>query len=218
MEGGLVINSIPVGEHPKLDPVSLLGDLGDAVVLEERFLSWPQNFEKQVFSCAIADFQDGVAGAELLPQLVTDMVGCSAFAGCPADRACTPRPDQQSSVDMLVSADLAEFVGEQRNRLRFTSKGMRNLQQHWNLDDPVRVCSRQPDLAIADCTLHELLCRLRDQDWQWHRWTGSRAQRLGYTAGSPKHWFTTGSSPAHSYLQVLLRAEELAHVIVHNNR
>ena len=162
VEGGLVINSIPVGEHSKLDPVSLLGDLGDAVLLGERFLSWPQNFEKQVFSCAIADFQDGVAGAEPLPQLVTDMVGCSAFAGCPADRACTPRPDQQSSVDMLVSADLAEFVGEQRNR-------------HWNLDDPVRVCSRQPDLAIADCTLYELLCRLRDQDWQWHRWTGSRA-------------------------------------------
>lgn len=206
-DGTVMIASTPVGEHSKLDPVSLLGDLGDAAVLEERFLAWPQAKEQSFFFArsALPETVDDET-FELVQRVVTDMVGHSAFE---TSRAYSPPEAQRGLMDLLSGVGLVQSVGDATYCL--TQIGLRSLQQAWTLCVPQRVCERRPELAIEDCTCYELICRLSDAGWRWQLWKGRR-WCVGYVPGDAKIWFTTGNSPPRAYLQVLLRAEETTRV------
>jgi hypothetical protein len=149
---------------------------------------------------------------------VTDMIRSRAFPGSRGQ----PWPPEDSHGTVikfledqgLVSAD-EEPVLDGTVAYRLTPMAMERLISGHRLQSPSAVCKPRLHLPIEERTTFELIRHMSELGWEWQAWQTDVARRArlglpdGYRPGEPKRWFTSGHTVSHSYLLVLLKAEDM---------
>ena len=144
---------------------------------------------------------------------VTQLVRCGAF---PGSAACCKVTLQNGCVPVewaeLEAAGLVELSEEgEAKSYKLTSAAVASLQVFACLDCPRLVCEPRGDVALADCTVYELVRRLEAEGWTWSSLPSNAQKRreLCHSADAAKIWYSTASLPNAAYLQCLLDADRL---------
>ena len=152
-----------------------------------------------------------------LHELLQGLVAAGAYEMNEASLGYTALPEQVPVLETLELHGLVTKAGAEHFRWYFTDLGARELCSCSALSRPSRVFRVREELPLADRSTFELLLALTDEHWEWQRWvpTSKRTRRMAaagqtfdpYTRGSRKVFYS-GESPSHSYLLLLLKAEE----------
>ena len=73
----------------------------------------------------------------------------------------------------------------------------------------------RPNVALRDATGWELICRLEDAGFEWHRMPSKSADKLAvepYTRGGERVWFSTGVQLRREYMHALIKSDDIFHM------
>ena len=96
-------------------------------------------------------------------------------------------------------------------QVRLTDVAVSRLQTGIILEQPQPVCEIRPDVALADRTVFELVCMLRNDGWKWQQLPTRRSDRdaLSYDVGGHRTWYSASNNPNKMYLLCLHSAQAL---------
>ena len=149
-------------------------------------------------------------------QVVTDLVNSSAYPG-PWGIYYLPDTEGTSPKLLCLALMLQEGWVERlgTSRYRMTQKGFDNLVTTQKTVNCTRVLEPRSEIALCDCTTHELLCKLRDQGWSCKMWARQWSRKIVVIPGNVQDdqklvFFNSKTlDVGKSYLEVLLRFDEL---------